>query len=148
MPAEVVTIAEAVKSKLATATLSQAFSVERTYLPAHQLDNLTTAKCAVVGVDATEDALTRTKVDGRYEVQVGFAKRTGTGIAATNDAMLLLIQEAADLFWLTLERKLPTVPGATLMQFRFSPLYDLNLLRETGVLFGVLSLVYRKSRGG
>lgn len=146
MAAKAVELATAVAAELTAATLSQAYTVVRTYVPAWKIDDLATAKLAVVSADQTEETLTRATVDGRYEVQVGFAKRTTAEATAANDAMLLLVQEAADLFRVTLGRDLEDVAGAKLVGYRFGPLYDVARLRETGIFYAVLSLVYAAER--
>lgn len=131
-----VQISDAIVSELNAHVFSQAFVAARTWNPKEDLENLTQLTVRVVPVDVSESPLSRTSIDGIYSPQIAVIKRVFDDSEC--DEMAQIMQEMAD--YLTFEKKksLDLLPSATLQRVDFNPLYNLDLLREMRLWFGVL----------
>lgn len=97
-------IAEAVKSALNAASLSQSFTAERLYVPVYSTIDMAGLKVSVVPASDESERLSRASTLCTYRVDVGVQKRIGTGamteaeIRAACDPLMTLAEEIGDLF--------------------------------------------------
>jgi hypothetical protein len=99
-----VDIAEAVKTVLNAASLSQSFTAERAYIPVYDTRTLVDLKISVIAASDESERLSRASNLCTYRVDIGVQKRIGTGtmteaeIRAACDPLMTLAEEIGDLF--------------------------------------------------
>jgi hypothetical protein len=149
MPAVIVDIADAVVATLNAATLSQAFTAERLYVPIYEMND-SDLKVTVVPSALSSTLLNRgTRSLADYVIDVGIQKRLAVGkltraqIRSAVDPMLLLAQEIGDLF---LGLPLATYLSAECVSIEQRVPYDPGLIDEKKAFMTVLSLTFRKPR--
>lgn len=96
--ARIVTVAEAIKDALNAASLSQAFTATRGYIPATPLEDLTTLTVTVVPRAERQINLTRGKTEYEYDIDVGIQQRVSGDDASDLDPLMYLAEQIADLF--------------------------------------------------
>jgi hypothetical protein len=146
----VVDIAEAVKDSLNAATLSQAFTAERAYVPVRELDQMgSTLFVTVVPRDLSMVTLSRRDDDFDYVVDVAIQKRLTRGettreqVNAECDALMTLVEEIADLFRSVMV--LASIP-ARFMGLSNPPIYSPDHLDGDRVFTSVLRLRFKRAR--
>lgn len=148
------TIAAAVKSALAGASLGMTPAVRRCYVPP-QYDTATTSELRLLVIAPDEDVdlqgenTTRGQCDHLYTVQVGITKRI-TAADVTSEAALTELDALSDFRERVIDfLKLPANRAqgeATLDGLKNSPAYDVPILNEKKTFVSVITLTYRKLR--
>ena len=105
MAAIIIEIADAVTEMLNSASLSQSFTAERSYVPVHDIQFLADLKVAVVPFNIIGNTLDRSvRQMYNYEIYVTIQKRLGIGtltnaqLNAIADPLMFLAEEIVDLF--------------------------------------------------
>lgn len=142
MSAVVVEIAESVTAVLNAATLSQAFTAERAYVPVHELPDLVDLAVTVVPTSIGVTPLTRHSDDHEYTVDIGVQKRC-TPDTTEADPLMLLVQEIIDLFR---GKTLTGYTAAKCLRVANDPIYVPVFLDEERVFTSVVTLTFRVAR--
>lgn len=97
-------IADAVVAALNAASLGQAFTAERLYVPVYEIRLLSDLRVSVIVASEESERLSRASRLCTYRVDVGVQKRIGTGamteaeIRTACDPLMMLAEEIGDLF--------------------------------------------------
>lgn len=149
MSAAIVDIADAVVAALNGASLSQSFTAERSYVPVHELRDLSDLKVSVVMAGVAGTLLDRSgRQDYENTIDVGVQKSIGSGamttadIRAACDPLMTFCQEIADLF---LSAPIG-VAGVSCTAADFRPIYAPMHIDEKRVFTSVITLTFKQAR--
>ena len=142
MSAVVVEIAESVTAVLNAATLSQAFTAERAYVPVHELPDLVDLAVTVVPTSIGVTPLTRHSDDHEYTVDIGVQKRC-TPDPTEADPFMLLVEEIVDLFR---GKALTDYTAAKCVRVANDPIYVPAHMDDERVFTSVVTLTFRVAR--
>ena len=142
MSAVIVEIAEAVVAAIEAATLSQPATVERAYVPVHELTDLVDLAVTVVPTSIGVTPLTRHSDDHEYTVDIGVQKRC-TPDTTDADPLMLLVEEIIDLFR---GKTLTGYTAAKCLRVANDPIYVPAHLDDERVFTSVVTLTFRVAR--
>ena len=134
MGALVTDIADAVALELAGATLSQAMYPQRHYRPVFDLEDLKSLRVTVVPKGIVTESASRSS--NQHDVAVDIAVQKRAAEKAELDALMLLVQEIADLLRL---RRLSGYPAAIWQKTENVPVFSAEHLETKQVFTSVLT---------
>lgn len=141
MSARIIDIIDAIVSTINGTTWSQTITAVREYAPKWKPSDLSSVVVVVAPVsrDRAFQARGRDRVD--YDIDIGFFKHI-TGDTASRDAEvdgLVELVDEIETYWM--ERNITVGTGKlTTIASDTDPVYDAELLRDSGVFGSVLSL--------
>lgn len=139
MPAEIVTIAEAVKEAINAATFSQEVVAERLYVPVYNLQDMGEIKCSVVPSSLGSEQADRSRNVFTYVVEVAVQQKIEPTVENL-DALMALVEEIAAVFR---SKRLAEYDAARCMAVENDPAYAPEHIEEFGQFTSVLSLTFR-----
>ena len=143
MAAVPIEIADAIVAKLNDASLSQAFTATRAYLPTYKLEELDTLHVTVVPKSMYVEMASREKDDETYRIDVAVQKRLSDITNAVIDPLTLLAQEVGDHMR---RRRLTDYPAAAWIGIEHDPIYVPRHLEEHNQFTSVITLMYLVTR--
>jgi hypothetical protein len=140
MTTELLRIADGVVAALNAASLSQSFQAERLYLPQFELPDLKVLHVTVVPKDEDTKALTRSRTQRVYRVDVGVQKKFDKGDAAELDPLMVLVEEIAVLFR---GKRLAAMPEAVCTVTKPDPIYSPEHMEQFRQFTSVVTLTFK-----
>lgn len=139
----IVPIADAVKAALEAATFSLPFTVERVYVPVHQLEELSEIRVSVVAGPVSSERLGRGTARQRdYSIDLGIQRRA-VATREECDPLVHLVEEI-DEFWFNRPLAMPEGGvAATCFASQIKVPYDLGHLDTERVFTAVIQLTIR-----
>jgi len=138
MAAKILDIADAIVTQLNAATLSQAFTAVRGYLPTFELEDFDTLQVTVVPKADDGKLDTRSQSIHDYAIDIGIQKRFDAITNDNLDPLVLLTEEIADFF------RFNKAPGSvTLLSPKTSTLYLQGHLRDLQQFTAVVTLGFK-----
>jgi len=141
----IITVAELVAAYLESLTLSQSFTVARSYQPEYELPDLDDLTVTVVPATAERAMISRGADEFSIDVECGIVQRITAGDSAELDALMALVEELADAFRAL---RLGTTTVAVCVNMKNAPVYDPDVLREEHLFTSLITFTFVVYKAG
>lgn len=138
-----IAIADAIVTELQAASLSQAATIQRRYLPEYSLRDLADTCVTVVPTEATITAAGRTANYHDFSVDVAVQRRVEAGDIEALDDLMQLTEEISDALRL---KRLAGYPNAAWLRSEVKATFAQEHLNEHQVFTSVLTVTFRTLR--
>ncbi len=137
-------LAEAVKTELEGASLSQSFTAVRAYRPRFTVADLTTLRVVVVARNCALEARNRVHDDHDCVVEISILKHIGGTLTNEQvDPYMDFVEEVVDFLR---RRPLSDVPQATYKKAAYEVPYDDEEMERKQTFEALVSVMYRVTR--
>tara|TARA_R110002051_G_scaffold14483_2_gene46939 strand:+ start:364 stop:795 length:432 start_codon:yes stop_codon:yes gene_type:complete len=143
MTAAVVSIADAIVTKLNADTFDLSFTAVRKYAPLYRLRDMDTLHVTVVPSSETITQLHRTKQVHEYTIDVGVQQRFSSDANTTIDPLADLVQDIADAF---AGASLSGFTSAAWVSSEIEPIFAPDHFTQFRQFTSVIRLMYRVHR--